>query len=175
MSTVKNSFIIRSNNTDTKVFFDAIKYIDQLLITNPDVKIIPDSPLYQLAVSQYNGVIKNTLIRPNVPSWFCGVINPITGELDEALTDQELRVLGGVSGEVLPPAPAVPNPDGQWPDDKCLPRGTPGSIGYSKCDVGNEVVDSTSDYNSSVESYPHEPVYVKKDKIHDFDAKWWGF
>jgi hypothetical protein len=180
MSTIKNNFIQRNNNKNTNSFFDAGKYIDEILANDKYAYIIPNSSLYNLAVKQYNTNIENTLIRPSVPSWFCGKINPATGELISTLTDEELRVIGGVSPTNANTQPPLSSLINLWPVDECLSTGLPGSTGYSTCESVDEIIDSTTDYNSSVDSYPHEPIFIKGDKRHFDDVvgdiisgNWW--
>lgn len=137
-----NFFIRTHNNQDNPRAFDAIKVIEHVLSLRPDTKIKTSSLLYKLAVDQYNTTIKNTLTRPPIPQWFCGKIDVETGMLIDT-DDTTRRVTSQAS---LPEAPIIPSATvitlSAYPTDKCLEYGTPGSIGYAKCNLGKEDIDT---------------------------------
>jgi len=130
---------IPTENT-TKGTIDAIKVIEYYLSLHPSNRVKPNSLLYDLAVKQYNENIRNTLIRPPVPSWFCGKINPETDELILELSDEELRASAGVVSDVLTPnlSSEISTPSGYLADN-CLYLGTPGSYDYSICEEGLDI------------------------------------
>lgn len=134
------NFVNRDNiatkaNKSNKV--DALKIIEYYLSLHPSNRVKPNSLLYSLAVKQYNENIQNTLIRPAIPSWFCGKINPTTNELELGLTDEELRASAGVVLDpLIPTLSGAPDTPSGYLIDTCLENGTPGSYNYTLCDSG---------------------------------------
>jgi len=159
----KPSFIIRntdkSNNT---TLFDALKVIDYYLSLHPSNTLIPNSPLYQAAIKQYNSNIKNTMIRPEIPSWFCGKINPETNELIALPSDDLLRTSAGfIADPTQEVEPYLLSPSSGYVIDNCLYWGTPGSYEYTLCTLrgGGEEEDfevSGIDWLSSLTSAQEE-------------------
>ncbi|MEI8344668.1 MAG: hypothetical protein WCG06_01185 [Candidatus Omnitrophota bacterium] len=111
---------------------DALKIIDYILSINKNNVIRPSSILYALAVNQYNETIKNTLTRMPIPIWFCGNIDNNTGLLDFP-NDEELRVSTGVSSTTNATTTNSAIATLQYPKDRCLNSGIPGSPGYALC------------------------------------------
>jgi hypothetical protein len=151
---VNRSNIATTNNKSQQV--DAIKIIEYFSSLHPLNRVKPNSLLYETAVNQYNQNIKNTLIRPTVPSWFCGKINPETGDLINNPSDESLRATAGV---VLDPLTLQPTISGDtlsgYVVDTCLILGTPGSYDYTKCAEGRdaaEVAELVSDWLTGMES-----------------------
>ena len=126
-----------------------IKLISDMLAKNPGVKINPISPLYRLAVNQYNSMIKGTTTRPPIPSWFCGAVDQASGILttspgptpqDQIDPQIQYKVLDIFSG-ILSVSPMA------YGEDQCLQLGIPGTWQYTQCieafDSDNEGGDST--------------------------------
>jgi len=133
-----NFFTRTHNNADNPEEFDALKVIEHVLSLHPNNRLRTSSLLYKLAVQQYNTTIKNTLERPPIPKWFCGKIDTETGFLIDT-DDATIRSNALLSEPLAPPslsATAI-NPL-RYPQDKCLIRGTPGSYGYSTCNLTPE-------------------------------------
>jgi len=132
---IKPTFITRQNTrTNNPSTFDAAKIIKYYLALHPSNRLIVNSPLYLAAVEQYNQQIKNTLIRPPIPDWFCGKINPTTNELIPLPTDQEQRAANGVLNDnPITTTPIPPQDPKNYLQDSCLSTGTPGSAEYLRC------------------------------------------
>ena len=141
-----NSFIsrVKPDNTNPEKV-DYIKLIDEVLGASEFNRLIQDSPVYLLAIQQYNDQVKkNTLVRKQVPNWFCGRIEPATGILITDYTDQELRTINGYSTTILAPVSATQSTLViSYKDDACLKSGTPGSDGYAICDPNIRNVNSS--------------------------------
>jgi len=152
---VNRSNIATSNDKSNK--FDAIKIIEYYTTLHPLNRVSPSSPLYDLAVKQYNENVKNTLVRPAIPSWFCGKIDPDTNELINVPSDQDLRASAGF---VLDPLAIQPSTltgiTSGYAVDTCLYWGTPGSYEYNKlCKEGIDAAEAAalvSDWSTSIES-----------------------
>lgn len=133
------TFINRSidKETDLALQPDPLEIINYLLSLHRLNKVNPDSLLYKAAVKTYNTNIKNKTIRPSVPSWFCGNVNPETNELILNLSDQELRASAGYVIDPLNPNVDIMIPSlSGYSGDSCLEKGRPGSHGYSQCVLG---------------------------------------
>lgn len=131
----KMQFITRTNEIKNKATaINAQNIIDYFVSLHPDNKLIAGSPLYRVAVQQYNDSIQATTIRPPVPTWFCGKVDPVTGELSQEVDDAAQRASAGFVSEL----PTTPIPTGaatpsNYVIDTCLQYGTPGSSGYAQC------------------------------------------
>lgn len=151
---VNRSNIATSNNKSNKV--DAAKLIEHFLSLHPSNRVKPNSLLYDLAVRQYNENIKNTLVRPDVPKWFCGKVNPATNELINIPSDQELRASAGVVSDPLTlQLPSSAFDANGYLIDNCLYLGTPGSYDYTQCVEGQDVAEVemlVSDWLAGMES-----------------------
>ena len=125
--THKNSNNIKASS------IDAIKLIDYVLSLDKNNRIVVNSQLYKMASDQYNESVRNTLIRPDIPTWFCGKIEPTTGFL--LMTDTDIRIQAGISSSPIPVSALNIDLSGAtaYSPDKCLSAGTPGSPGYSNC------------------------------------------
>jgi len=132
----KPTFTVRVNPIETglKSVYDAIAIISYVKKINPRAKLIPYSRTYNIAVSQYNLNIKNTMNRPPVPDWFCGRIDPDTGLLvdDSVLKDAGGAAftgsfVGGLSG-------LLGSSQYDWDDCVVNNGATPGSPLYVMCD-----------------------------------------
>ena len=113
---------------------DAQKLITYFLSLDRENVLIPNSPLYNLAVKQYNSTVKNKTTRPNVPEWFCGRVDPVTNELAPRVDDITTRASAGFT---LDPIIDTDQQDGaeiaRYPNDECLNLGLPGSYDYAQC------------------------------------------
>jgi hypothetical protein len=135
---LKPTFINRQNSLQNRQPFDALKIINRFLALHPSNRIIVNSPLYLAAVKQYNTNIQNTLIRPPIPSWFCGKIDSSTNQLITSPTDAEQRVSSGVTTAGTPNIAQTPfQQQNFYTPDACLEVGTPGSTGYVSCQSSN--------------------------------------
>lgn len=136
---IKPTFVNRQINKQNKAQpFDAVKLINYFLSLHPLNKLIVNSPLYLAAVKQYNSQIKNTLIRPPIPAWFCGKINQQTNELIPTPTDREQRAVAGVVKDNPYVAPVtIPQDPKLYIQDMCLQIGTPGSAAYLTCNAAS--------------------------------------
>lgn len=135
--------------TGSTVNADAL--IKYFLSLHPNNKLIIGSPLYNLAVKQYNKKIKNTLVRPPVPSWFCGKVNSDTNELLLNNDDATLRANAGYSDTNVNNISNIQiNSRTGYPIDKCLEQGTPGSIEYTKCSLTSGNMDEDFDDLSGI-------------------------
>ena len=130
----KTTFVNRNaNKKHPRQSIDAIKIIENALAAHPNNRIDPNSPIYKIAVRQYNDAIKNSTTRPPVPAWFCGIVNPKTNELQLGLTDEALRASSGFVINPTLSATPLSLETNKYTIDVCLQSGTPGSYGYSKC------------------------------------------
>lgn len=110
----------------------ALQIIAYVKSINPRAKLIPNSKTYNYAVKEYNFKLKNSLIRPEVPEWFCGnvtsrgvLVDPLVrpAEPGDSLMRDDQSV-GDGSEFVL----------SEYPMDGCvISGGTPGSPGYVNC------------------------------------------
>jgi hypothetical protein len=143
--TTKMTFVDRRQEKDTQSnIVDAQKIIDYFLSLDPNNRIIPNSPLYNVAVKQYNDNVKTTTVRPPVPNWFCGKVDAATGELLTSKDDEEMRASGGYSSTVINPYDTTAIILSAYDPDGCLENGTPGSFGYSKCsDTLQETIETS--------------------------------
>ena len=139
-----NNFITRLNPNKTEQV-DYMKLIDSVLNASEFNRLIPDSPIYLLAVQQYNNqVAKNTLVRKPIPKWFCGKVNVNNGILTTPYSDEALRAINGYTTTTLLPASgytiinSIP-----YADDACLQSGTPGSDGYAICNPNIRNINSS--------------------------------
>lgn len=129
------TFIIRNNpQINSKISIDVLNLIDYIIRLDANNRIIPNSLLYNLAVKQYNETITNTSTRPPVPEWFCGKIDEQSGLL-LVDSDENIRASTGVSTSTTTTFIAPSNVSTQYPVDSCLSNGTPGSFGYSQCEI----------------------------------------
>lgn len=133
----KPTFVIRNvSKPAAPVPIDAAKILEHYLSLHLLNTVNTSSLLYNSAVRQYNTNVKNTTIRPTIPSWFCGKVNPTTDELITPPTDEVLRAS---SGFVLDPTvdtePVILSPSTGYAVDGCLYYGTPGSHGYTLCSL----------------------------------------
>lgn len=126
------------NKTDSALAI--VKYYQSI---NPDIQIKPNSLLHKLSVEQYNEQALK-MDRPQIPAWFCGYINPTTGEILENPTDDQLRNDSGFI-QIQSKSTIVESISGKgYIKDACLTRGTPGSVEYSKCGRGDDAFTSNS-------------------------------
>jgi hypothetical protein len=161
--TQKINFVNRNKDVNTKSrVINAQKIIDYFLSLHPDNHVIVDSPLYNLAVKQYNDTVKTTKIRPPVPNWFCGKVDAATGELSLNPTDEDLRLSSGFVLDPTQKTIVVPSKDIlTYDSDICLQFGAPGSYGYSRCKdnlTEEEIETSGIDWASSIASWTVEPT-----------------
>ena len=160
--TTKPTFVNREN-TDNRHHnrigpFDAQKTIDYYLSLHPRNYLIPNSPLYLAAVSQYNKLVRITKVRPAVPTWFCGAINPETGILIATSIDNELRATTGFTLTSLASASTLASSTSGYASDLCLAQSSapPGSIKYIQCtfSLGNsgdeDIIVSGVDWSESI-------------------------
>jgi len=88
----KITFVNRNDHNSQNIDIpDPDNIINYFRSLHPSNAIVSDSLLYQSAIDKYNKEIIFSQTRPNVPTWFCGKINPETGEL--ILSDDELRII----------------------------------------------------------------------------------
>lgn len=130
------SFIIRNHQSASKNInnVDYLDIIEKTLSASAFNRIITNSPLYLLAVSQYNTKIINTLDRPPIPKWFCGKVETSTGNLIPTYDDTALRAANALITTIPSSVTYTPLVDTiTYDPDKCLSGGVPGSAGYSYC------------------------------------------
>jgi len=160
---VNRDQLIKNNENPKKV--DAQKIIDYFLSLHRMNRLIVGSPLYNLAVSQYNENIKNTLVRPPVPQWFCGKVNIVTGDLLVTPSDEQTRATSGLVLDPANPAPPpTPNIQGQYNVDECLEIGLPGSTDYATCKTGQDARqadDAIAEWQTSFEAVNAELEALK--------------
>jgi hypothetical protein len=126
----------KSSNNNSSNSTDALRLIEYILGLDKDNRIVPNGKLYKLATRQYNESVRNSLIRPSIPTWFCGKIDDDTGLLSTTETDVQLREQSGVSTPETVATSDITGDVKPYPLDTCLPKGTPGSPGYSDCKTG---------------------------------------
>lgn len=111
---------------------------DYIAVANAEIKkngtIDTQGNIYQNALIQYNaGLIKGSTERLEVPSGFCGYIDPATGEfrVEPEVIEGSPRRSIPVSDIILddePPTGVTPEP---YLIDQCLANGLPGSYEYT--------------------------------------------
>ena len=136
---IQPTFVNRNiDNKNPTTNINAQALIDYFLSLHPSNKLIPNSPLYILATQQYNQSIPLTKIRPEIPNWVCGKIDPDSGEIIISPINELLRTSSGFVVDPLDPTTFVEIlPITGYAKDNCLNVGTPGSYGYTKC-IGDE-------------------------------------
>ena len=134
----KSNFVTRGRvgNVKLSTMYDAIGIIEYVKKLNPNARLVPNSRTYNLAVSQYNMNVINTMKRPSVPEWFCGTVDSDSGLLVEGGADSEggVEIKLGVGGAGSVSALSST----QYPWDECViaTESTPGSPAYVKCEDG---------------------------------------
>lgn len=113
---------------------NVLAFIDDLLAANPGNTLSKTGVLYRLGMQQYNANLKMSMVRPTVPSWFCGKINATTGELFEPSSSNvnpgsDAMISSSLAGATSGLALSATN----FAVDKCLENGLPGSPGYALC------------------------------------------
>ena len=140
-----NNFVVRTNPEVSEkngiASMDYGKFISTILATNSNLVLNPNSQLAKVAVDQYNTKVKQTptLIRPPIPSWFCGYQNTETGQL--YLSEYELETARNriVTASASLPLSAVTAVQVRYDADRCLSRGIPGSYSYSFCNLASSL------------------------------------
>ena len=116
-------------------------FISKILTANPNLALNPNSQLAKAAVDQYNTKVKQTptLIRPPIPSWFCGYQNTETGQL--YLSEYEINTnrVKTITSSTSLPLSAVTAIQVRYESDRCLGQGTPGSYSYSFCNLATSL------------------------------------
>jgi len=137
------TFITRTEIVDTT---DYISQANAEITQNGTIDI--NSPTYQNALEQYNtGLSKGSIIRLDVPTGFCGYIDPNTGKYR---VEPEPLVLptniGLPISNITGDESEDDNISSQYPNDRCLWWGLPGSYLYSTGNCGDEDGDSICTY-----------------------------
>ena len=158
MSNVTPKFVnrIAVNGTSYFASMPTERIIAYVQSVYPNAKLIPNSPTYNRAVSEYNIVVRMGMDRPPIPKWFCGYVNESNGELGK--TDTATPVGNSVPsriGEDLGEEEMVPS---AYAWDECLivsgdeTRGcgwSPGTVGYVNCFSDSESASSALVLDSS--------------------------
>lgn len=138
MNIIKSLFV-RANKNLTDSTVDAV---NNLIKSGKNIN--PNDILYQNALQEVNDSLKKGSIkRLEVPSGFCGYIDPATGEY-RVIPDPDTTLLRGStipqqSNEVN--LPSYNDNPMSYPVDKCLEHGLPGSVTYANCQSSSEDVE----------------------------------
>ena len=153
----------------------ATAFISNILNTVPSLELVSDSSLAKVAIKQYNEKLetKATLVRPPIPSWFCGYQDTESGQL--YLSDFELDSarIKTINNTITLTVETTALSTVRYDADKCLSLGTPGSYWYSRCtlisgfDIGTEL--DTIDWSTAF--YPTELVTDAIQQITDAVAE----
>jgi hypothetical protein len=135
---------------------DFVKIIDDALAADPLNRVDPNSQLFEFALQQFSNDFKISKVRPEIPEFFCGYIDPDTGDILEVRSrSTDPNIPGSVVSEPID----VETLAAQLPDffkfknDDCLYGGRPGSYGYMLCDQGADdpsLVGSGIDWNGAI-------------------------
>ena len=158
MTFIPPTFVDRTTNPnappdETNKTPDALQIANYYTSLHPDNILDPESILYKLAVRDYNRKV-NSSTRPPIPRWYCGFVNPDTGELSLNLTDAQKRASAGLVTDPIESQLVFQSiTEGQYEEDPCLENGPYGSYPYTQC--ASESDDATIetdgiDYGSSM-------------------------
>lgn len=134
----KSNFVTRGRVGDVRssTMYDAIGIIEYVKKLNPNARLIPNSRTYNLAVSQYNMNVVNTMNRPPVPEWFCGSVDPESGILVDFDADSSIGSETEIVSVVSSSAALLSSKQYPWDDCVVVTNSTPGSPAYVKCEDG---------------------------------------
>ena len=176
-----NNFVIRINPEEqvknTLGSMDYNKFISTILAANPNLALNPNSKLAKAAVDQYNTKVKQTptLIRPPIPSWFCGYQNTETGQLYLSEYEIETSKIRNITTSTSVALTAITAVQVRYEADRCLGQGTPGSYSYSFCNLATSLQFDNTEIDIidwSTAFYPTETVTDAITQISDtvFDS-----
>lgn len=112
-------------------------FISSILTTVPTLTLKDTSNLAAVAVDQYNKKVKTTatLVRPPIPSWFCGYQDTESGQLYLSEFEIDSNRIKNINSSVTLTAGIFAASSVRYESDKCLALGIPGSYWYSFCEL----------------------------------------
>ena len=159
LDTRKGNFVVRTsvpNGSKVSGNMTTLEKIAWMKEHNPRARLIPFSVTYFKAVAELNMLSRGNMVRPEVPEWFCGHINPVWPYFEDDARQQEggNPLLDDTSGK------GKDGDNDEYPWDKCCEIGLePNTPGYMWCDEDTKLVAINGD-TSFLADFTIDDVYA---------------